>query len=335
MPPEQSNGRQRLWIHGRETSSQSYDLGDIVAPLTTVWSAPNAGFPAVGTLKHGTEVTILKSSLNERFRSTDYLVRCGEITGWISELHTASTWSQFVVSGTLYPTQVCRDLRFDTESAGIHLTIAGDQFVATTTGGQDHLSAILIAVRRLLYKLTIAQTFLSDIPLSYQVVNWIEIPVDPLFEGNRIGFQSEQPEDPRSLESKDLLASHAMLSKLMYSPYLELAINDYDQAMRHPQHALIFLARAIESIERFFERFVEQSGPGKEKLMRQELGIRKADVDYVVKRANTDHRRHASKSSRKTELPHDELETCFVLTKAIIQAFVDYQAAGDILKLLH
>lgn len=320
-----SDKNRRLWIQGRETSIHSPEKGDVVVFKTNIWSAPRPGIPVVGTLEHGTEANLLEIVIDDKLQEPYYLIHHEGIQGWVSGLHVAHTWSQFVITGILYPSEICKDLQFSTENAGIKLTISDHQFIATTEGDQDHVELILLAVERMLYKLIIAQTFLSGLPLSYQTVNWIEIPVFPLKKTNRLGFLPNHNVQSQLVKAEDLSASYDVIAKLPYSPYLELAINDYDQAIRHPQHALIFLARAIESIEKYFDHFVHMhKGKRKEELMREALGISKADVTYVTKRANMGHMRHASSTSRPEAISQDELQACYNHTKLIIQSFIKF-----------
>ena len=67
-----------------------------------------------------------------------------------------------------------------------------------------------------------------------------------------------------------------------------------------------------------------RKGVGKEKVMQELLGVRKSDVEYVTKRANNSHRRHASQDGTVAELSTDELAECFYKTKNIIVAFVTF-----------
>jgi len=62
--------------------------------------------------------------------------------------------------------------------------------------------------------------------------------------------------------------------------------------------------------------------------MQQSLGVQKSDVEYVIKRANASHRRHASRDATAVDLPHDELAECFKRTASIVSVFVAYLEKG-------
>ena len=316
-----------IWVHGRETSPDSYERGDVVVFQINVWSAPGLGIPVVGTVKHGTKVILLDTKRDNKYQDLYFSIRYKDIQGWVSEQCIAYTWSQFIVTGVLTPSEVCKNLEITVNSAGIDLNITKNRFVASTSGAKDHITSVLSAVERMLHKLTVSQAFLSQIPLSYEVISWIEVPITPVDRSGVVGFSSDQAEG-RFVKPDDLKLAYNIIAKLPFSPYLELAISDYDQALRHPQHALIFLSRSVESIERYFEQFAKnQKSKGKDKLMQNVLEVTKADVDYVMSRANSGHRRHASSTARPENLPQDELQECYSRTRSIVQAFLDFYSA--------
>jgi hypothetical protein len=85
------------------------------------------------------------------------------------------------------------------------------------------------------------------------------------------------------------------------------------------------LARAIESVENHFSGIAKnKKGKGKEEIMRKLLKVKRSDVEFVTKRANASHRRHASSDATKKELPSDELAECFFRTANILRAFAEF-----------
>ena len=105
---------------------------------------------------------------------------------------------------------------------------------------------------------------------------------------------------------------YSLTNLLKYSPYFDLALSDYYQALKYPEHALIFLSRAIESLENSFAHLAKkQKSKGKEDILREMLGLTKSYVEYVTKRANISHMRHASKDAKVKDIPEDELIECF------------------------
>jgi hypothetical protein len=64
-------------------------------------------------------------------------------------------------------------------------------------------------------------------------------------------------ERPRDVSDVDIDKASTVVPLMATVPYLDLALNDYYLALDHPQHALIFLARAIESVENHFAKLAE------------------------------------------------------------------------------
>jgi len=138
-----------------------------------------------------------------------------------------------------------------------------------------------------------------------------------------VGFLAMKEEHQLSVSNEDIETSHSVVPLMAQVPYLDLALSDFFQALNYPQHALIFLARAIESIENHFEGMAKQRrGMGKKAVMQEMLGVKKGDVDYVTKRANESHRRHAARDGTSQALPQDELVGSLKKTATIIAAFV-------------
>ena len=67
-----------------------------------------------------------------------------------------------------------------------------------------------------------------------------------------------------------------------------------------------------------------RTGAGKEKVMREMLRVDRGDVEYITKRANASHRRHAAQDGSADMLPSDELAECYRKTAGIIAAFATF-----------
>jgi hypothetical protein len=153
----------------------------------------------------------------------------------------------------------------------------------------------------------------------------VEVPIGKE-DGRRIvGFLSMQRDQVSTISVDQIETAHSIVPLMAAVPYLDLALSDFFQALSYPQHALIFLARSIESIEIHFSGIAKRrKDAGKEKITRELLGIKKSDVEYVTKRANASHRRHASPDATAKGLPQDELAECFKRTSEMIAAFVAF-----------
>ena len=131
--------------------------------------------------------------------------------------------------------------------------------------------------------------------------------------------------DVEKISNSDIKTAHSIIPRLKLNPYFDLALNDFYQALRYPQHALIFLARSIESVEKNFSKITKKKkGKSKYVLMCDVLGVKKRNIEYVTKRANDSHRRHASPDGKIANLSADELGKCFKISSDILVAFANY-----------
>ena len=159
----------------------------------------------------------------------------------------------------------------------------------------------------------------------YAVFHWVEVPAGLSASQKVVGFMQLESGQTSSVSNDDIETAQSIVPLVAQIPYLDLALSDFFQAMTYQQHALIFLARAIESIENRFSGLArDRKGVGKEKVMQDSLGIKRSDVDYVTRRANESHRRHATSNGAVEALSPDELAECFKKTSAIIAAFVTF-----------
>jgi hypothetical protein len=316
------------WLNGRETQRESLAYGEVVVPLINIreryGSLPECG-STVAELAHGTRIHVLEGIRHKEEERSFYRISANGIDGWVPESFIAWKWSCFTFLGTLHPAQACRELDVSVDFGGMNLVIMQNRFAVMVEGDPDHFNSIRFAVSNFVNRITSAQAPLSATPLRAELTNWVEVPSD-LSEGQRmVGFMALEEEQPLSVSNEDIENAQSIVPLMALVPYLDLALSDFFQALNFPQHALIFLARAIESIENHFGRIAKQTkGKGKETVMQELLGVEKSDVDYVMKRANESHRRHATRDGTPKALPQDELIECFKKTANIIAAFATF-----------
>ncbi|MCP4422617.1 MAG: hypothetical protein GY805_38900 [Chloroflexi bacterium] len=211
------------------------------------------------------------------------------------------------------------------KSLGIELVIKEDNFALATEGSPSHFDVIRSSVIKVLKRLLHAQAPLTTIPLDVEFTNWVEFPTEGSGRSKLVGFMSNEDNTDLTVASSDIQDAHSIANLIKYSPFFDLALSDFYQALKYPQHALIFLSRSIESLENSFSHLAKkQKGKGKEDILREILGLTKSDVEYVTKRANTSHMRHASRDAKVKNIPQDELTECFKKTSKILAAFANY-----------
>lgn len=316
-----------VWLSGRETDPDSPALGEVVVPHINVFS--NAGpLPycgqAMGQVPHGTRVKLLDHN-QEYNEGTFYKVSTPEITGWVFESIVACKWSCFTFLGTLQPASVCDGLDVRLSYAGMDLLILDDGVAIITEGDPRNFKAIWNTVSKFVDRVLAAQTPLSVVALRWNPSNWVGVSLWETDGQRTVGFMPERREDGLKVNNDNLETAQSIVPLMASVPYLDLALSDLTQALTYQQHALIFLARAIESMENYFQRFVRgRKGKGKEEIMRELLGITKAEVSYVTRRANQAHRRHASQNGVEKALPQEELVKAFETTAKIIAEFLGF-----------
>lgn len=320
------------WITGRETWSESFDYGEVAVPEINIWERPGPlphGGQVVGQLPHGTKVNVTKRSWDEENKVYYYHISENEIQGWVKETFLSWEWSCFTFIGTLKPVLSCENLETSLEYRGMNLLLKQNGYAVVVEGNPSNFDSILVAVSRFVKRVLVALASVAVTPLHAELANWVEIPMHSE-KPRTVGFTNLQ-EPPRTVTNSDIEVAYSVIPLMASVPYLDLALSDYYQAMDYPQHALIFLARAIESIENQFSGIARQrKGTGKEQIMRELLKVCKTDVDYVTKRANVRHMRHATNDGRATPLPEDELTECFQRTAKIITAFIDFLKVSGI-----
>lgn len=322
------NNPKLAWINGRETYQDSLVYGEVVVHQANVWQhaggLPQSG-KIVGKLEHGTQVTVIEKRYIEEIDKTFFKIASDGLEGWIAESFVSWMWSSFTFIGSLSPSDACAKLSVNLEYAGMHLLILQSEFAIVTEGDPGHFDSIEFSAKRFIERITNAQTPLSVVAMRADFKNWIEVPFGSQKGKEVVGFLTLESERSTTVSTENIETAHSLVPLMTDVPYLDLALSDLSQALSNPQHALIFLARSIESIENHFQGMADKKKKiGKEKVMREMLGLSRADVEYVTKRANESHRRHASRDARAESLPPDELAECFKKTSMILSEFVTY-----------
>jgi len=317
------------WINARETCQDSLAYGEVVVPKVNVWQhsgpPPKSG-NAIVQISHGTRVTVRAEEEEPSDHRKYYEVSSEQVRGWVLESFVAWRWSCFTFLGTLSPSEACKTLEAQLHFGGMDLLIRESGFAIVTEGHPAHFDSINLAASRFISRIANAQVPLTIVALKTEFTNWVEIPFGD--DGQRtVGFLSANRGQKSTISKDQIETAHSIVPLMATVPYLDLALSDLSQALAYPQHAPIFLARAIEAIENYFSGMV-QKGAGKEAVMQQSLGVQKSDVEYVIKRANASHRRHASRDATAVDLPHDELAECFKRTASIVSVFVAYLEKG-------
>lgn len=326
---ENENFPTQAWISCRETWPDSLGLGEVVLEEANVWesagSLPKSG-KIVGKLAQGTIVTVVDKAIQKDSKTVYYKISTDILNGWISEMFLSWQWSSFTFVGNLKPADACRNLSISITHSGIHFFIRNNGFALLTEGDPSQFEIIYKAVSKFIDRIINAQAPLTQIPLQANFDNWVEVPIGGNErEQGKVGFLSIESDNTKTISDTNIQDAYSIVPLLEISPYFDLALNDFYQALRYPQHALIFLARAIESIENHFAGMAKSDkSKGKEKIMRDLLEVKRRDVEYITRRANDSHRRHASSSALAEELASEELAECFHKTANILAAFARF-----------
>lgn len=317
-----------VWLSGRETWSRSPVFGELVVPEIVIWefsgSLPHCG-RVMAKIPHGSRVRVLEKEYVEEDKEFCYRILTNQVEGWVSEMFISWKWSCFTFLGSLKPSRVCENLDLNLSYEGLDLIIKKNQFAVVVEGDPSHFDSIRIVVEKYIKRITNSQSPLTNVSLQFEFSNWVEVPIGYQEISRTVGFLSSEGDQMPGVLNEQIETAHSIVPLLSKVPYLDLALNDYTQALIYPQHALIFLARAIESVENHFA-VMTSSGKktGKEKIMREVLGLKRGDVEYVTKRANESHRRHASRDATVKDLSSEELIECFGKTANILSKFVGH-----------
>jgi len=308
---------QNAWISCRETFPDSRELGDVVVSGVIVREKIDMLGKKFGEIPHGSKVLVIEKE------GAYYKVSFNELNGWIQSAFVVWNWSTFTLFGKLNPPDACKELDISVNISGFELTIKKDNFGLITEGDPNHIDIIKSSATNIMNHLIHAQALLTAIPLAFEFTNWVELPAMRSEKSKTVGFISNEDKIDLTVSSSAIQKAHSVANLIKYSPYFDLALSDYYQALKYPQHALIFLSRAIESLENSFVHLAQKK-KGKEDILREMLGVTKSDVEYVTKRANKSHRRHASRDANVEDVPQDELDKCFDKTSKTLTAYARY-----------
>lgn len=308
---------QNAWISCRETFPDSRELGNVVVSGVIVREKTDMLGKKFGEIPHGSKVLVTERE------GAYYRVSFNELNGWIQSAFVVWNWSTFTLFGKLKPPDACKELDISVNISGFELTIKKDNFGLVTEGDPNHFDIIKGSAIKIMNYLIHAQAPLTTIPLAFEFTNWVEPPAVGSEKSKIVGFVSNEDKIELTVSSSAIQTAHSVANLIKYSPYFDLALSDYYQALKYPQHALIFLSRAIESLENSFAHLAQKK-KGKEDVLRKMLGVTKSDVEYVTKRDNESHRRHASRDAKVEDVPQNELDKCFDKTSKILSAYARY-----------
>ncbi len=313
-----------IWLTGRETYQGSTAYGEVNVPLVAIRSGIGVS-KAHGNLPHGVKVRVVDVVKNKEEGRDYFLISAQGIEGWIPEPFAAHRWSTYTFLARLHDAASCGELDTQASYAGMELIIKQNSLAVVTQGDPSHFDSIVSAVANLSVRVTSAQATLSAVPLRVEFINWVEVPADGSESARTVGFMPMEEKVTNLISNQNIETAMTIVPRMAEVPFLDLALNDFVQALQYPSHALIFLSRAIESVERHFEPTAQETpGRGRERIMHQSIGISASDVEYVMRRANESHRRHASPEGKTEELSREELMECYKKTGLIIASFADY-----------
>ena len=313
-----------VWANGRESFDTSTAYAEVIVPIINVRDAPGGKY-AVGTLPHGARCTLLESRHVPEEQRDYHHIGAPHVRGWLPAQFVATNWSTFTFLARVREAPNCRNLDTRCDYRGMELIAIQNNVAVTTEGDPAQFEGIRTAALSFANRLFAAQTPISATALTVEFMHWVENPAEGSDSKHTVGFVALLPESATAVTNAHISLAATAVPRMALVPYLDLALNDFALALRYPDHALIFLARAIESVEYYFDRgSPKPSKQGRESLMRKELEVPRADVEYVTKRANESHRRHADPSGKLVPIAADELAKCFKNTGVILAKFVDH-----------
>ncbi len=240
--------------------------------------------------------------------------------------------STIVFIARLTPAEACSQLDRSYSLGEVKLSVQGHKIVHAVTRGWDYsnprwFDELTSGVREFLRRWVDSLALESNKSLHAEITDWLELGQveegQELHEGKFIvGNVQYQRPTLEAVSVSELDASINCNRLMVQNAYLRLANGDYHKALDAQEDSLIYLARAIEAVERHF---------GGEKAMQQTLGLSKTFADFVTRRANQtyDHVRHASKTGAVTRPSPDEASECFTRTREIINKFRGHLAGSS------
>ena len=313
-----------VWATGREAFEASSSYGEVIVPIINVRNAPGGKF-VVGTVPHGARCSLVESHFVEAEDQNYHHIETPLVNGWLPDQFVADNWSTFTFLARIREPARCSDLDTRCQYRGMELIANQNNLAVITEGDPAQFEPIRIAAVSFATRLFAAQTPISATAVTVEFLYWVENPAEGSESRHTVGFVPFLPETGPTVTNDHISLAATAVPRMALVPHLDLALNDFSLALRYPEHGVIFLARAIESVEYYFNRGgAKSSRQGREARMQNELGVSRSDVAYVTKRANESHRRHADPSGKRTPLPPDELAKCLRNTAMILAKFVDY-----------
>jgi len=314
---------QSVWLNGRDAQLDSPTLGDVTQEHIPIRRISSDAAPFT-SLPHGTPCRLIEETQPS---SPSSHISAHGIEGWVPSAATSTRWSTFTFFGRFHNQDACKTLDAQHAFAGMVVVLKQHGFAIATEGAPSDFTAIASSAHRLIHRLMAAQAPLSSVPVNLNFTNWAEIPAESRGRTRTLGFMPPPPEHGVEINNDHISTAMTIIPSMAKVPYLDLAMSDFVQALEYPNHALIFLHRAIESVEYYFEP--PPGGPGKEKAMREALAITAADVEFVTRRANESHIRHASRDGKATPIVGEDLVTCFKNTGMVLSRFAEYLTSYD------
>jgi hypothetical protein len=318
------------WINGREVGESSSAFGEVIVDPVFIIDNPRKNlYHKVFEVNHGHRIKVIDEYFHKE-KSRKYLrIQYEDRIGWVLDSFVSNDWSLFIFIGTISPQQSYEDFNAKYQYGGYKFDITKDIISIETYGDPSEFNSIRFAIVKILQSLTYSQTMINDFPIEFNFRYWVEVGIsdhtDKKVVGRNVDIFDFHDKDIDIEQSRENIH---LLPQTMKFPHLFLSMNDYFQARKFPQHSLIFLSRAIESIENYFGYFYGggKEDIGKEKLLREKLCVSANKVNFVTSKANknTYHSRHASKEGEVQLISKEELNKCFQITKNIILSFNEF-----------
>lgn len=220
--------------------------------------------------------------------------------------------SRFIVTCRLKPSEVFTGLEHQiVTSRNCKLTFQGDLLWAEFDAHSDDSIDDMNRLDELLRDLLSVMTFQVKHPLEYELVSFIED--KPRGETGirhyQVGRLGLSPEVPR-VTSKHLDDGSVMTILLDYCLHLRRAMLDYSIALQYAREAIVFCARSVEWVERYFD--------GRDTL-RKSLAVPRRRLNQFFEMANDAViARHAGDPQEKSEPTLKDIEFSVKFTREVV-----------------
>lgn len=242
--------------------------------------------------------------------------------------------SRFIVSYRLKPSQSFAGLQAKIATGdGYELDFKDDMvwigFDATSDEWLQRLNIGRQALKTILAILTIQ----TEYPFDLEPIQWIEDkPRDDTgaakYVLGRLGSDLTIQEEPPSVQIDHIQKVEIYAHLASYIAYYRYALLDYSVALSLPQESIVFCARSVEWIEKYFSAIKQIFSKPKQHtrtLMRSELSLPKKYIDLFFKIANeTVIARHGGDPNRMRPPKIEEIRFCVVFSRMVIDRFSAY-----------